>query len=1010
MAKTIICSCNEPYNADGSGTKAIWTFYADVIDNGNGTANVDWEYIVSVTPASSGYYRTITNTNTWAKINDTQVAKLSTTTEVRGGTPLTIGSGTKIYQLTGTQQKLSVSISGDGVNVKTASGTITLPAYEAEVVPEPGKQQVIYDANYGKFNDDSGIKSIDAYGNESAHCPGDEFLGLNTSSNGTLNTNATWNTKTDGTGTVFKPVNNYWYTLNSVGTFDPKKFRFGTFTNGTWHDGDVDYADTYNGAGLTSRLMGGNGSSDAISTMMRSGKFTGTYLKGYQTKKTYTCKYNSISYLYWFTDCSVSEVVGNDVNTVTYSVTMYCDCPKISTGTDLPDWRYVNDAAPKFHFNIVNNDGGPVPVNTDVIVTTPAGKTGWEAVGADTSLLTTDNTRWYDSTTQTLVSKYGAKVTISAQFKVYPGMTYTVTPEITCTGEYPWFSGVMTMPKLHFTAGCQNTYPASTMYAIWQPLPVEDSYIVTYDKGDATSGNAPASQLKLNGVNLELYGNEGNLSKLVTDTTSSTNKTLSILYNLNDEGSSNQELPDLTQNINVNVNTSSDTTYAPNGWTTSVNGSKAYDFGGEYSTDADITLYPAWDSIGLSSTTTIPTEVSVILQNGNGLVHSPAESDSTGLTIEFDLNGGDGSVDNLTGTCSTTNEYRLIGWNTVKNPQVAGSNGTHYELGGNYNTILTTDTTDTLYAEWELHAKSVEGVTLTIPDIIPTKLGYKFIGWVSELDDNSNPTVFEPGNSYLFYEDQTLIAQWEKHYVVTYELGDASAGIVPEAQTKFRDEPLTLAYNTLGKDSTTTDVEYQITVSNLPELNDVVHAKANVNYTADGWNSGTTTYTSGGIYTENADVTLVPAWSNTIVNQPGYFTLQPWHDNTKVLTSYNYENGTYVGIPGDQIEVVADTVLIAVFTERKMYEQGSTLTQVQMPDSTVYDLHDASLATTQDSTSLPLGDHNNLIIVRNGTSEFVVYHDAATGNTYQVKAYGYANNKWYGLNTYVHNGTDWHSN
>ena len=101
------------------------------------------------------------------------------------------------------------------------------------MVPEPGKHQVIYDANYGKFSDDSGIKSIDAYGAESAHCPGDEFLGLNASSNGTLNTNATWNTKTDGTGTVFKPVNNYWYTLNSVGTFGAKKFRFGTFTNGT---------------------------------------------------------------------------------------------------------------------------------------------------------------------------------------------------------------------------------------------------------------------------------------------------------------------------------------------------------------------------------------------------------------------------------------------------------------------------------------------------------------------------------------------------------------------------------------------------------------------------------------------------------------------------------------------------------------------------------------------------------------------------------------------------------
>ena len=147
-----------------------------------------------------------------------------------------------------------------------------------------------------------------------------------------------------------------------------------------------------------------------------------------------------------------------------------------------------------------------------------------------------------------------------------------------------------------------------------------------------------------------------------------------------------------------------------------------------------------------------------------------------------------------------------------------------------------------------------------------------------------------------------------------------------------------------------------------------------------------------------------------MVNQPGYFTLQPWHDNTKVLTSYNYENGTYAGIPQDQIEVAADTVLIAVFTERKMFEQESALTQIQMPDNAVYDLHDAGLATAQDSSLLPLGDHNRLIIIRNGTTESVAYYDAVTSNTYQVRAYGYANNKWYGLNTYVHNGTDWHSN
>ena len=75
------------------------------------------------------------------------------------------------------------------------------------------------------------------------------------------------------------------------------------------------------------------------------------------------------------------------------------------------------------------------------------------------------------------------------------------------------------------------------------------TYTVTYNANGATSGTVPASQTKNSGVTLTLAKNTGNLAK---------------------------------------------TGYVLDGWATSATGAKAYDLGGTYTANANVTLYAHW--------------------------------------------------------------------------------------------------------------------------------------------------------------------------------------------------------------------------------------------------------------------------------------------------------------------------------------------------------------------------------------------------------------------------------
>ena len=122
----------------------------------------------------------------------------------------------------------------------------------------------------------------------------------------------------------------------------------------------------------------------------------------------------------------------------------------------------------------------------------------------------------------------------------------------------------------------------------------------------------------------------------------------------------------------------------------------------------------------------------------------------------------------------TRNGYTFTGWNSQSD-----GTGTAYSPG---ESVLSPDNRLILYAQWSQNQNnlnfnpnttdSVEnlpedisyapGDTVTIPEQIPTRDGYRFVEW-NTLPDGTG-TSYQPGDSFTAPEDNlTLYAQWEEN-------------------------------------------------------------------------------------------------------------------------------------------------------------------------------------------------------------------------------------------------------
>lgn len=129
----------------------------------------------------------------------------------------------------------------------------------------------------------------------------------------------------------------------------------------------------------------------------------------------------------------------------------------------------------------------------------------------------------------------------------------------------------------------------------------------------------------------------------------------------------------------------------------------------------------------------------------------------------------------------------------------------------------------------------VHGVTLTLSSTIPYRFNYEFLGWSAS--SSATTATYTAGGSYTGNVSVTLFAVW-KYKPATYTVSyDANGGTnAPSSQTKTYGVALTL----------TTAIPTR------------------ANYRFIGWsknrNATSASYTAGGSYTDNSDVTLYAVW------------------------------------------------------------------------------------------------------------------------------------------------------
>ena len=253
-----------------------------------------------------------------------------------------------------------------------------------------------------------------------------------------------------------------------------------------------------------------------------------------------------------------------------------------------------------------------------------------------------------------------------------------------------------------------STYTADAaliLYARWTSLP---TYSVTYVANGATSGTPPATQTKIEDVDLTLATNSGHLARTgysfvgwstapasggtsyaVGDTYSAnaalalyaswTVATYSVTYDANHATSGTPPATQIkTYNVSLtlatNLGSLARTGYTFQGWNTAADGSgTTYAVGATYTANGHLALYAKWKPLTYS-----------VIYNANGATGGtpPATQIKTyGVSLTLAVNSG-----------ILVREGRIFqAWNTASD-----GSGTTYTVGSTY----TANTGVTLYAKW----------------------------------------------------------------------------------------------------------------------------------------------------------------------------------------------------------------------------------------------------------------------------------------------------------------------
>lgn len=260
------------------------------------------------------------------------------------------------------------------------------------------------------------------------------------------------------------------------------------------------------------------------------------------------------------------------------------------------------------------------------------------------------------------------------------------------------------------------------------------TYTISYNANGGSG--APASQTKTEGTTLTLS------STKPTKSSTSTSSTITITYNANG-GSSTPAASTGTKTIT--------TKYTFSSWNTASGGTgTSYAAGGSYTSNAAATLYAQYTS---SQSTSNP---SITLRNGISKASTSQQSSTGTLTLTFNANGGSVVPSAQTGTYVNykTTTYAFSKWNTN-----SSGTGTSYNASTAYtfsaNTTLYAIFTSSVGSEWRY-----SNPTITISSTVPTRPGYKFLGW--NTSSTAVTAAYQPGGKITISANTTLYAIWER--------------------------------------------------------------------------------------------------------------------------------------------------------------------------------------------------------------------------------------------------------
>ena len=330
--------------------------------------------------------------------------------------------------------------------------------------------------------------------------------------------------------------------------------------------------------------------------------------------------------------------------------------------------------------------------------------------------------------------------------------------------------------NLSFLSNTFTTTDETTLHAKWDP----NIYKITLNRQSDSGGH---SEVYLK-YNTGWYSN-------ATATTSTTSITAPTRTNYDFGGYYTKENGEGTQIIDSDGNI----------------------IAGKTAFSADTTLYAHW-------ITNITTYTYTITFNGNNNTTGslPADLKATGTSSSVTMGRLGSAVPTRTG-------YNFRGWSSTSNysnKRIAYSNSSSHGGGADYNGtsptaaeeawtfkkycectgIVTTGTTLTLYAQWELKKYAItyyknagntteifleeyknHGTTTTyyITTEAPTREGYQFLGWSTNSTDTTPMDKYTAGKSYSTNGALKLYAVWEKvittEYIITFDINGGSGNV-----------------------------------------------------------------------------------------------------------------------------------------------------------------------------------------------------------------------------------------